>query len=85
MDIRPPRLSVPYALAAALAGLSEGFARFIGTREPPSLTRTSLFLMAQDQRYDISKARRDLGWQPRVGMEEGVRRAAEWARAEGLV
>jgi nucleoside-diphosphate-sugar epimerase len=85
MDIRPPTRSVPYGLAAPLAGLSERLARLVGTKEPPSLTRMSLFLMAQDQRYDISKARRDLGWQPTVGMEESVRRGAEWARAEGLV
>lgn len=85
VGIRPPRRSVPYALAAPLAGLSEGLARLVGTREPPSLTGMSLFLMTQDQRYDISKAQRDLGWQPTVSMEEGVRRAAEWARAEGLV
>ncbi len=30
------------------------------------------------RRPDISKARRILGWEPRVGVEEGLRRTAEW-------
>ncbi len=84
LDIRPPRFTVPYAVAAALANLSEGWARLIRAKEPPSLTRMSLFLMTQDQRFDVSKAKRDLGWQSKVSMEEGVRRAAEWARGQGL-
>jgi hypothetical protein len=32
-----------------------------------------------------SKARRELGWQSQVSMEEGVRLTAEWVRAEGLL
>jgi nucleoside-diphosphate-sugar epimerase len=84
LDIRPPRLTVPYFLAAALANLSDRGARLIRTKEPPSLTRMSIFLMTQDQRFDISKAKRDLDWQPKVSMEEGVRQATEWARAQGL-
>ena len=84
LDIRPPRFTVPYALATALASVSEGWARLIRAKEPPSLTRMSLFLMTQDQRFDVSKAKRDLGWQSKVSMEDGVRRAAEWARSQGL-
>jgi CDP-paratose 2-epimerase len=37
-----------------------------------------------DQRIvicDIRKAGRDLGWQPRVGVEEGIRRLYEWVVA----
>ena len=49
------------------------------------MTRTSVFLMSQDQRFDVSKARRDLGWQSQVSMEEGVRLTAEWVRQEGLL
>ena len=83
VGIRPPRLSVPYAVASGLAQLSEGWARLIRTREAPLLTRTSVFLMTQDQRFDVSKARRDLGWQSQVSMEEGVRQTAEWFRSQG--
>jgi nucleoside-diphosphate-sugar epimerase len=84
LNIRAPRLSVPYAVAAPLANVSEGWARLIRAKEPPSLTRMSVFLMSQDQRFDVSKARRDLGWQSQVSMEESVRLTAEWVRREGL-
>jgi nucleoside-diphosphate-sugar epimerase len=83
LEIRPPRFSVPYAVAAPLAHVSEGVARLIRAKEPPSLTRMSVFLMSQDQRFDVSKARRDLGWRSQVSMEEGVRLTAEWVRREG--
>lgn len=36
----------------------------------------------QNRAFDISKARRDLDYAPRVGIEEGLRRTAEWYRAE---
>jgi len=32
----------------------------------------------QRRRPDITKARRLLGWEPRVGLEEGLRRTIEW-------
>ncbi|RME42441.1 MAG: CDP-paratose 2-epimerase, partial [Chloroflexi bacterium] len=34
-----------------------------------------------DQRIyvsDIRKAQRDFGWQPKVGVEDGIRRITEW-------
>ena len=85
LDIRPPRFSAPYAVASAVARLSEGWARLVRAREPPSLTRTSVFIMTQDQRYDVSKAQRELAWQSQVSMEEGVRLTAQWVRSAGLL
>jgi UDP-glucose 4-epimerase len=40
-----------------------------------------------DQRHmraDIGRAKDVLGWEPRVGMAEGMRRTADWARADAL-
>lgn len=39
----------------------------------------------QNRAFKIDKARRDLGYNPRVGLDEGLRRTAEWYRKEGLL
>ena len=39
----------------------------------------------QNRAFDIGKARRDLGYEPRVGLDEGLRRTWEWYRAEGYL
>ena len=39
----------------------------------------------QNRAFRIDKARRDLGWEPRVGLDEGLRRTAEWYRQEGYL
>lgn len=39
----------------------------------------------QNRAFKIDKARRDLGYEPRIGIDEGLRRTAEWYRQEGLL
>ena len=39
----------------------------------------------QNRAFDIGKARRELGYKPAVGLDEGLRRTAEWYRKEGLL
>ena len=35
--------------------------------------------------FDISKAKRDLGYAPKVDLDEGLKRTGEWYRAEGYI
>jgi nucleoside-diphosphate-sugar epimerase len=39
----------------------------------------------QTRAFRIDKARRDLGYEPRIGLDEGLRRAAEWYEQESLL
>ncbi len=39
----------------------------------------------QNRAFDISAARRDLGYDPQVDLDEGLRRTAEWYKAEGYL
>ena len=39
----------------------------------------------QNRAFKIDKAKRDLGYAPAIDLDEGLRRTAEWYRAEGYL
>jgi nucleoside-diphosphate-sugar epimerase len=39
----------------------------------------------QTRAFNIDKAKRELGYQPQVGIEEGLRRTAQWYKKEGYL
>ena len=70
------RIGIPFGAQLAAAGLAEAFSRATG--RPPLLTRE--IVRAGHDRfwlYDGSKIGRDLGFRPRYGMRDSVRRAVE--------
>lgn len=38
-----------------------------------------------DRAFDVGKAKRELGYNPKIGLDEGLRRAYAWYRAEGML
>ncbi|MGH7664217.1 MAG: NAD-dependent epimerase/dehydratase family protein [Gemmatimonadaceae bacterium] len=52
--------------------------------EPP-IFRRRLDWFRQNRSFDISKARRELNYQPRVPLGEGLRLTAAWYRQQGLI
>ena len=68
-----PTKSIPLVMSYAMAALGSVKARLKGTDEQLSLA--SLRLMRAEAPVDCSKARRELGWQPRP-VEESIREAA---------
>jgi nucleoside-diphosphate-sugar epimerase len=71
---RPVPFPVAYGVAAAM---ELGYAVFRPGHEPP-LSRYSVGLMGRSQTLDISAARADLGYVPRVGLREGMVDFASW-------
>ena len=50
--------------------------------EPP-LFRRRVDFFTKSRAFDITRARTELGFAPRVGLREGIRRALDWYRTEG--
>lgn len=67
-----PEKSVPYAVAAGAAWLLELIWRMTGREGAPPLTRHAAMVMARDCTLVGEKARRELGYVPRVGLDEGM-------------
>jgi nucleoside-diphosphate-sugar epimerase len=51
----------------------------------PPIYRRRMDFFYSDSEFDISRARRVLDWEPRVGLREGIRRTLEDYRAAGQV
>jgi len=59
-----------------LGFLSECFSALL--RRQPNLTRQRIVFSTMARYYDISKARRRLGYEPLVNLSDGVKRAVRW-------
>jgi nucleoside-diphosphate-sugar epimerase len=71
VDVAESR-SVPLAIAAPIAALTDGGARLLRRRTAPPLTNWLIASMGRDRTYDISAARTDLGYRPRVSLDAGL-------------
>jgi nucleoside-diphosphate-sugar epimerase len=80
LGVGRPRLQVPYRALYAAGYAAERLATVTrGWRRPP-ITRLGVAFFGTDNRYAIGKARRELGYVPRVDLREGVSLAAAWNR-----
>jgi len=78
-----PRLFIPYGVAYGICAIAEAWARLRRIKEMPFLTRSAIQYSSTEILADASKAREELGWEPKVSIEEGTRLYAEWRRSQG--
>ena len=78
---RPPP-SVPTPLAVALASLVDGANRAVGRRTEVNVE--TVRYLTRTGGYSGGKARRLLGFEPRVDLDEGMRGVAQWLAEQGL-
>jgi nucleoside-diphosphate-sugar epimerase len=88
LGYRPPRLSVPYPAAYGVAFLLEHAYRLLrrttGLRTAPLLSRQAVHVLGRNQDFSNRKARRLLGWEPRVTYPQGLEATLAWLREEHL-
>jgi len=81
VGIPPVRRSLPYGLTRALGSAMEAAYTLLRLPGEPRMTRFLASQLATSHWFDISAARRNLGYEPQVTGPEGTRRLVEWIRA----
>ena len=80
LHLDPPKRSIPFSLAYGVAFLMELWGRMTRSESPPLFTRYGVYLTSTNAVFDISKARKELGYDPRVSFEEGLDKMGSWLR-----
>ncbi|MDP3888617.1 MAG: NAD-dependent epimerase/dehydratase family protein [bacterium] len=71
-----PRLRLPIVSAYVVSYFLSGCARVLGFK--PILTPERVKNLTLNYVFDIKKAKRDLGYKPKIGLVEGVQETAQW-------
>jgi len=73
---------IPAPFARSAAALAEAVWSALKLQSEPPVTRFLVSQLSTAHWYDISAARRDLGYEPAVSYREGMVRLAAWARSQ---
>lgn len=83
LDKKVSGLKIPLAPVYIASWMCEIVCRPL--RIEPPLFRRRLDFFTKDRAFDISKAKKDLGYSPKISLEEGLKRTAEWYKKEDLL
>jgi nucleoside-diphosphate-sugar epimerase len=83
MARKPNIRSVPQWLGEAIALGMEITSKFSG--RPPKITREAVKYLTHQAYFSIEKARRELGYQPRFSLKEGMKQTEQWLREAGYL
>jgi nucleoside-diphosphate-sugar epimerase len=79
---RGPR-TLPGSLLRGLAWALDHGSRALGREN--ELNTGAITYLSRTGTYSIEKARRELGYEPKIDLDEGMRRTEAWLRAEGML
>lgn len=73
-----PRKHIPKFMAYLVCHILTALARLAKAKEPPYITKTRIKFLCLNLDFDIKKTKDDLGYNPRISIEDGLRRTKEW-------
>ncbi len=83
LQVAPPRVHWPVWPFSLAGFLCETVC--VPLRIEPPIYRRRVDFYTKSRAFDITRARRELGFSPAVDLPEGIRRTADWYRTEGLL
>lgn len=81
--LSPKVINIPLPIAYAMGALAEFVYGILKKKEEPKITRFIAKEMAHAHWFDISAARKELGYEPRVSIDRGMEKLREWLSATG--
>jgi nucleoside-diphosphate-sugar epimerase len=78
LDLKFPTQRLPYKVVDSVASAMELIYRILPGQPEPPLTRYSVAMLSISTTLDITAAQRDLGYQPRISLEDGFEEFVKW-------
>ena len=76
----PVKKKVPFRVAWVTGALLEGVYKGLRLQQEPYITRFLAETVSQSNWFSIGAAQNDLGYAPKVTIEEGLRRLSQWLK-----
>lgn len=81
--VKPPRWHLPVFPFWLAGALCEAVCVPLGVEPPIYRRRVDFF--TKSRAFDISRARAEIGFEPKVGLRDGIRRTLDWYRTYGWI
>ncbi|MDA7950087.1 MAG: NAD-dependent epimerase/dehydratase family protein [Pirellulaceae bacterium] len=83
VDLPPVKKKISYPLARVVGASMEVAYTLLRKKDEPKMTRFLAAQLAFDHYFDISKAKDDFGYTPKISTEQGMKRLQEYLLSEG--
>ena len=84
LDISPIKQRLSLKLARAAGAVLEGLYRILPLKGEPRMTRFLASELAMSHYYDISRAKRDLGYSPQYTMDQALEETIDYLKTQGF-
>ena len=75
---KKPTAQVPPAIAYALCPIFEGISKLSKSKNPPLINRFRIKFMHTHLTFNIAKARKELGYNPKISTKEALKKSVRW-------
>ncbi len=84
-NVPAPKIHLPYRFFEVIAAAVEFIYRKLKLKKEPPIYRRRMAFFKKNRAFSIEKAKKVLGYQPRVNLKQGIHLTAKWYKEKGLI